>query len=60
MIFPRIGNHESIDTNFHDMLRVSANQPIIVLLDSRWREVETVTPKLRKHFFDRANEFTGP
>ena len=58
MIFPRIGNHESIDTNFENMLRVSAHRPIIVLGDSRALDVDTVTPKLRKHFFDRANEFT--
>ncbi len=58
MIFPRFGNHESIDTNFENMLRVSAREPIIVIGDSRALDVETVTPKLRRHFFDKTNEFT--
>ena len=58
MIFPRFGSHESIDTNFVNMLRVSADRPLIVLGDSRALDVDTVTPKLRKHFFDKANEFT--
>ena len=58
MVFPRFGNHESIDTNFENMMRVSASEPIIVIGDSRALEVGTVTPKLRKHFFDRVNEFS--
>jgi hypothetical protein len=58
MIFPRVGNHESIDTNFENMLRVSASQPIIVIGDSRPLDVNTVTPTIRKHFFEKVNEFS--
>lgn len=58
MIFPRIGNHESIDRNFDNMLAVSANEPIVVIGDSRPLDVKTVTPKIRKHFFDKVNEFS--
>ena len=57
LIFPRFGNHESIDTNFEHMLRVSEREPIIVIGDARALDVNTVTPTLRKHFFDRVNEF---
>ena len=58
MIFPRISNHESIDRNFENMLAVAANGPIVVIGDSRQLEVKTVTPKIRKHFFDKVNEFS--
>jgi len=58
MIFPRIGNHESIDRNFDNMLDVAAREPIAVIGDSRPLDVKTVTPKIRKHFFDKVNEFS--
>lgn len=59
MIFPRVSNHESIDTNFENMLAVAAAQPIVVIGDSRSLDVATVTPTLRKHFFDKVNEFSA-
>ncbi|MGB5808978.1 MAG: hypothetical protein WBG86_00535 [Polyangiales bacterium] len=59
MIFPRIGNHESIDTNLVHMLALSSTEPIVVIGDSRQLEVKTVTPTIRKHFFDKANEFSA-
>lgn len=58
MIFPRIGNHESIDKNMVNMLALSANEPIVVIGDSRQLDVKTVTPTIRKHFFDKVNEFS--
>lgn len=58
MIFPRISNHEAIDQNFENMLAVAANEPIVVIADSRPLDVKIVTPKLRKHFFDKVNEYS--
>ncbi|MEM7138383.1 MAG: hypothetical protein AAF500_17520 [Myxococcota bacterium] len=59
MIFPRIGNHESIDKNMVNMLALCATERIAVIGDSRQLDVKTVTPTIRKHFFDKVNEFSA-
>jgi hypothetical protein len=59
MIFPRIGNHESIDTNLVNMLAISVSERIVVIGDSRQLDVKTVTPTIRKHFFEKVNEFSA-
>jgi len=59
MIFPRVNSHEEIDRNFENMLVVAAKEPIVVIADARPMDVKLVTPKLRKHFFDKVNEFSA-
>ena len=59
MIFPRVITHEEIDRNFENMLEVAAREPIVVIADARPMDVKVVTPKLRKHFFDKVNEFSA-
>ena len=59
MILPRINSHEEIDRNFENMLAVAAKEPIVVIADTRPMDVKLVTPKLRKHFFDKVNEFSA-